>query len=254
MLLEDLYAPPRLVENLEDCDFYHSMDLPNGEFIKGHVNLVGSERDYLGHAEFDAHTVLEVGPATGHLGFYMAQNGADVTSLELPSGTVGDLVPRKDFTDWEQILADRYRHMNRIYNSYWYCHAKLGSKNKLIYGTVEDLETVGAQFDIVVLAGVLLHFRDVQKRLEQFANLARKELIIAEQLLAPLDKSDQAPIAWLAPLSSNKVWDHWWRFSPGFFTGFLPILGFSEHRLTKHHQQCQGESFQHFTIRAIRTT
>ncbi|WP_422018767.1 class I SAM-dependent methyltransferase [Roseibium sp.] len=252
MNISDLYAQQRQVDDFENCDFYHTIDLSPQETVWGHVDLRGREQDYLGGCDLDGKSVLEVGPATGHLAFYMEQQGAAVTCLELPDTDVGDLVPRADLENWDQIIADRRRHLDRIVNGFWYCHRKLGSKTNVVYGTVEDLIAAGAKFDIVILGGVLLHLRDLQLRLQQFAGLAQSELVITEQLLAPLDRSDTAPLVWLAPTKGNGVWDHWWRFGPGYFTGYLPILGFSDLKVSKHEQSCLGNMFMHFTIRARR--
>lgn len=252
MNISDLYAAPKQVDDLESCVFYHTIDLPNGDTVWGHVDLRGRERAYLGGIDLEGKTVLEVGPATGHLAFFMEQHGATVTCLELPHTEVGDLVPRIDLENWDQILADRRRHLDQIVNGFWYCHGKLKSETQVIYGTVDDLIKAGATFDIVVLGGVLLHLRDLQLRLQQFASLTRQEIVITEQLMAPLDRSDSAPIVWLAPSKGNEVWDHWWRFGPGYFSGYLPILGFPDLKVTKHEQSCLGNMFKHFTIRGRR--
>ena len=70
----------------DDCHFYHTLELGNGEVVDGGWDLRGTEQDYLGHVRFDKLKVLEFGPASGYLSFWMEEQGADVTVFDLPPG------------------------------------------------------------------------------------------------------------------------------------------------------------------------
>jgi O-methyltransferase len=48
-----------------DCDFYHTIVLPDGRIIEGKWDLRGHESVYLGRQSFAGKRVLEIGPATG---------------------------------------------------------------------------------------------------------------------------------------------------------------------------------------------
>ena len=54
---------------LEDCLFYHAMDIPGVGEIKGVWVLRGKFDDYVGHAALAGQTFLDVGTASGFLTF-----------------------------------------------------------------------------------------------------------------------------------------------------------------------------------------
>ena len=64
-----LLVPPRIVENLDDCYFYHTMDLPGVGVMRGHWDLRGRFADYVGGVDVEGKSVLDVGAATGFLSF-----------------------------------------------------------------------------------------------------------------------------------------------------------------------------------------
>jgi hypothetical protein len=82
---------PRLPRR-DDCLFYHSFTLPEGD-IAGMWDLRAQPRRYLGEVDFSGRSVLEVGPASGFLSFHMEAAGAQVTCLEPPMSYLWDVVP-----------------------------------------------------------------------------------------------------------------------------------------------------------------
>ena len=66
---QDLYTTPLAVANIEDCDFYHTIDLPGHGCVQGTWDLRRNVRGYLGHATFARKRVLDVGAASGFLSF-----------------------------------------------------------------------------------------------------------------------------------------------------------------------------------------
>ncbi len=76
--------PPSDNISLEDCYFYHVMDIPGlSEPTKGNWDLRKGVDEYLGHLDFNNKTVLELGPASGFLTFHIEKNGGKVTSIDL---------------------------------------------------------------------------------------------------------------------------------------------------------------------------
>ena len=63
------YAEPRAVASLDECYFYHTMDVPGHGTIKGEWDLRGRVDDYLGNFDFSGKRVLDVGAASGILSF-----------------------------------------------------------------------------------------------------------------------------------------------------------------------------------------
>ena len=70
------YALPRVVTDLADCAFYHSMDLPGHGTVEGMFDLRGAVDEYLGGVDLRGKRVLELGTADGFLCFEMERRGA----------------------------------------------------------------------------------------------------------------------------------------------------------------------------------
>ncbi len=66
---DSIFAAPKSVENLEDCHFYHTIEIPGFRPVEGEWDLRNRVEDYLGHAEFKGKRVLEIGTASGVLGY-----------------------------------------------------------------------------------------------------------------------------------------------------------------------------------------
>ena len=64
---DGLYTEPRDVRSVEDCWFYHTMDLPLSGPQRGSWDLRAGIDAYLGHVDFDRKRVLEIGPASGYV-------------------------------------------------------------------------------------------------------------------------------------------------------------------------------------------
>ena len=88
-----VYAEPRTVTDLEDCYFYHSMEIPGYGLVEGPWDLRGGVDDYLGGVDLRDKRVLEVGTASGFLCFTMEGRGADVVAYDLSDEQSWDVVP-----------------------------------------------------------------------------------------------------------------------------------------------------------------
>ena len=152
-----LYAAPRS-PSFEDCDFYHSMDIPWYGAVSGQWDLRPNVAAYLGNTDFQNKRVLEIGPASGFLTNYMEVQGAEVVALDLPVDYGWDIVPRpQSKVEW---MAERKKHMERLHNSFWFVHSANKSKAKVIYGKAIELPDEVGTFDVSIMAGILLHSRD----------------------------------------------------------------------------------------------
>ena len=80
----------------EDCYFYHTCEIPGFGLVTGEWDLRGHESEYLGGVSFNGKSVLEVGPASGYISFWMEDNGANVTAYDLDINRKWDFVPFHD--------------------------------------------------------------------------------------------------------------------------------------------------------------
>src|SRR5262247_1376520 len=157
---EQIFATPRKVEDVADCYFYHTMELPGLGLIEGQDwDLRGRVDEYLGNVDFACQRVLEIGPASGFLTFEMERRGADVVSIEVTAEHGWDFVPYPA-ARMEEVFGPRRIVMQQLKNSYWFSHAALHSKAKVYYGDVYNLPAALGEFDIAVMGAVLLHCRD----------------------------------------------------------------------------------------------
>jgi hypothetical protein len=87
------WVEPRIIDDINECYFYHTMDIPGHGLVKGNWDLRGKESEYLGHVDFQGKRVLEIGTASGHLCFSMEKMGAEVVAYDLSPKQDWDLVP-----------------------------------------------------------------------------------------------------------------------------------------------------------------
>ncbi|HKP45629.1 MAG TPA: hypothetical protein VJT50_03455, partial [Pyrinomonadaceae bacterium] len=91
-----LLAPSRFIEKLEDCFFYHAMDLPKFGLVPAHWDLRGRFDEYTGGIDVRGKSVLDVGAATGFLSFEAEQRGASrVLSFDMSEARQQKFLPFK---------------------------------------------------------------------------------------------------------------------------------------------------------------
>jgi O-methyltransferase len=229
---DSLYATPLEGVRVEDCYFYHVMDVPGHGSVGGQFDLRGAEDEYLGNVELSGQRALEIGPASGFLTFHMEARGASVVSVELGPDADWDIVPQAGL-DLASIREERRQIMQQLRNGFWWAHEHMGSGAQVHYGDVYALPDELGRFDLAVMAAVLRHTRDPLRIVEQCARVADR-LVVTEMHMPELDGE---PVARLVPACESRTWDTWWDFSPGFLARFLGVLGFDAIAVTHHVQQ-----------------
>lgn len=240
---DEIFAEPLKVDDVADCYFYHTMELPGHGVINGEWDLRPGVHDYLGKVEFAGKRVLEIGPASGFLTFEMEKRGAEVVSVEVTAEHGWDFVPYPA-ARLQEIFGPRQTVMRQLKHSYWFSHAALQSKARVYYGNVYNLPGALGEFDIAVMGAVLLHCRDPLRIVEQCAKVA-KSLIVVDKFHPDLEG---APVCRLAPTPENFLWHTWWHFSTQFFTQFLAVMGFTTSKPTTHQQFHRGRAHTLFTL------
>lgn len=246
-----LYSPPpRLFPVFHDCHFYHVMDLPDFGTTDGHWDLRGRAGEYLGGVDFAGKSVLEIGPASGFLTAEMEARGADVVAVEVPDK------PGWDFVFYPEnmlapLRAERAKAMRRLKDSFWFTHKVLGLSARMHYGDVYNLPAELGQFDIALLASVLLHTKAPHLIIAECAKRA-DTIIITEMLYRDMEHC--GPMMRFVPTVENKLWDTWWHFTSDFFVKTLGVMGFTNQTITTHVQMMtsQNRTAEHYTIVASR--
>ena len=243
----ELYASPRTVTGIDQCYFYHSMDLPRSGPVEGPFDLRPGIDSYLGGVSFVGKRVLEIGPASGYVTFHMEQSGADVVAVETSEEFGWDYVPQVEALT-PVVLQERAVIMDRLRNGFWLAHAEFGSSARIHYGSAYQLPAEMGQFDVAVMACVLLHCRDPLRVIENCARRA-PSLVIVDRSCPDLP---DGPVCRLVPTRENGMWDTWWDLSPLLLRQFLAVMGFTNVTTTFHVQRYSNGMVPLFTIVAGR--
>jgi len=247
----DLYEVPRDVDGLDDCAFYHSMEIPGFGEVTGAWDLRAGVDAYLGNIRLNGRRVLEIGPASGFLTFHMEHAGAEVVSIELPPDQPWDVVPAAD-VDMAAMQRSIRSSIEQTSNSYWLAHRAFGSDARVHRGIVDDLPAALGSFDIAVLSCVLLHMRDPSLALTECARMTTGSIIVTE----PLWRRDvpHRPVLELLPAVGNDVRTTWWQLTPQWVAQLLGVLGFQTAETTYHQQRyvTEGRMIDMFTVVASR--
>jgi glycosyltransferase involved in cell wall biosynthesis len=232
-------VPPRQPRR-EDCLFYHSTTLPDGEEVVGDWDLRPNTAQYLGGVDFNGRSVLEIGPASGHLSFHMEAAGAQVTCLEPPMSHLWDVVPHEGFD------TPRWRHgftrsIEGVRHSFWYVHRQRRSRVRLIEADPYALPAELGEFDIGLMASVLLHCRRPFDMVQSVAARTRRTVIVTELYDPSLGPR---ALCQLQPHRGVQQVDTWWLFTPQFFVSTLGLLGFTEARVILHEQSQPSQNRQ----------
>jgi hypothetical protein len=244
-------APVRTGLSLADCDFYHTVEVPGHGVTPGQWDLRGREAGYLGHVALAGKSVLEIGPASGHLSFWMEAQGADVTAFDLSEDSAWDFVPFKGL-DLEAAHAARKTHLRRLQNSWWFLREARGAKAQAVYGTVYDIDPSLGRFDVVTLNSVLLHLRDPMGAMIKAASVCGETLVVTEvaeehyNRRTPWKRGEMA-LSFLPRVDRPGGYDAWFVIPSGVVVEMMRILGFKT-TVTRHRQDFHLGRFRMYTV------
>jgi hypothetical protein len=240
----------------EDCDWYHSTALADGTPIKGQWDLRGHEKAYLGDIVLDGRRVLEFGPASGYLTFWMEKQGASVTSFEAGYDAAFEQLPAVDGTDESENRLSLMRHIARINNSWWFHHRELHSAAKIAYGDIYNVPDDLGRFDVSFFGCILLHLRDPYRALHQAAAHTDHAIVVTDNVYPGLEDADDPVLRFGMDRDNPEPSVRWWDLSPGVITRMLWRLGFERTRLLHHAQRFEVPDppveIQMFTVVAQR--
>jgi SAM-dependent methyltransferase len=248
------FAEPRHVESLDECFFYHTMELPGFGLVRGQWDLRGRFDEYVGGVDVSGRSVLDVGAATGFLSFEAERRGASrVVSHDMSDVRQQALLPFKDklyFQDHERWAELYGAEMERWKNAYWLCHRLLGSRAEVFYGSVYEIPPALGPFDVVLVGAVLEHLNDQISALASISRVAKETIVVVTPLLQTEER-----VARFEPLASNPDYDFtWWTYSAGVYREVFAMLGFRVERITssKYFYDHGGTFEERFTVVAVR--
>lgn len=269
-------APARVVEDLSECDFYHSMDIPGHGSVTGQWDLRKTLGTYLGGVDLAGQRVLELGTADGYITFEIERGGAEVVSYDLSPEYRWDVVPYArsalssartgDPGHWLTSEAKFKEGIARLNNAYWLGHRAYGSKARMVHGSVYAVPEEVGEVDVALFGAILLHTRDPFAALQSPLRLTRDAVVVTEmrdRLSLPPAVSRvknvlprrlrQPAMRFLPDWRTGRDPDGWWRLSPELIVDFVGVLGFEDTTVSYHTQLYQGRPRKMFTVVGRRT-
>lgn len=269
-------AAPRVVDDVSDCDFYHSMDIPGHGAVEGQWDLRNTLSAYLGGIDLAGKRVLELGTADGYITFEIERRGAEVVSYDLSPDHRWDVVPyarsalsaarTADPGHW-LTTEERFKQgIARLNNAYWLGHRAYGSKARMVHGDVYSVPEDVGEVDVALFGAILLHTRDPFAALQSPLRLTRQTVVVTEmrdRLSLPPAVSRvrnvlprrlrQPAMRFLPDWRTGRDPDGWWRLSPELIVDFVGVLGFEETAVSYHTQLYKGRPRKMFTVVGRRT-
>jgi SAM-dependent methyltransferase len=230
-------AEQRSVLERQDCIFYHTIEMPDGEVIPGPWDLRSRESEYLGHVPLAGRRVLEFGPSTGHLTFWMEDRGAEVVCFDAGWDVSIDLVPAPG-GETRKLRTDHAARTCEFQNSWWYVHQRRRSKAKMVYGDIYRLPGDLGEFDVCTFGSILLHLRSPIEALWQGARRTRSQIVVTETWPEG-DETLMDNIMRIFPVGEGGRWVVWWEISAGAVVAMLEIMGFGKTQVVRHTQRHQ---------------
>lgn len=227
-------AQLRAHATIDDCNWYHTFDLPSGGSIDGAWDLRGRETSYLGGVDVAGKRVIEPGPASGYLSFHMERQGAEVVAFETGFDVSVDLLPVAGGDTTENRTDLMRTTIEGIHNSWWYMHSIYGSSAKLVHGDLYNLPGDLGEFDVAVFGAILLHLREPWGAISEVARRTQERIVVTDLIQdreSPLDSN----IMRFSPLASHEI-SNWWAIYPGAVVSMLERVGFGRTTITEHTQ------------------
>lgn len=229
------FEPFRPAPPLEDCRFYHVMDLPESGSVGAGWDLRHNIEAYLGNLEWQGKNVFDVGSASGYLTFEMEKRGAAVVSFDMRDDASFDIVPFVTHAGLQERETEAFREAVRaVKNSYWRAHRELNSRAKVYYGDIYDLPCELGAFDVVVIGMVLSHLKEPFRALESAARLSKDRIVIAQEMF----NSDSPLSSFMPDPETGTPTMGWWAFSHGCVIRMLQVLGFDVESVTRGSFTC----------------
>ncbi|MBA4417151.1 MAG: hypothetical protein C0392_04475 [Syntrophus sp. (in: bacteria)] len=255
---KDLYEKPRNVTDINDCIFYHTMDIPEYGYVEGEFDLRGNEDKYLGGVDFKGKRVLEIGTASGYLCFHMERQGAEVVAFDLNENYPWDIVPFAGF-DSHGLVSEYREGLRKINNAFWLCHKVFNSRARAVYGTVYNIPREIGEVDIATFCATLVHFQNPFAALQGALSLTREKVIVTDVIwdrLLPyyiLSFLPKPHMTFIPEHNGFRFPDTWWFLPPALIKKYLGVLGFRKTTVKYFFQKYRNRKWLAYNVVGTRT-
>ena len=198
-------------------------------------DLRGHESAYLGGVDLAGKRVLELGPATGYLTFYMERMGAEVVSFEAGFDVPIDTLPVKGEDQLEDGCTSCRRPSTATTTPGGTCTAPWARRPSSCRGTFTTCRPISGRSTSPWSGAILLHLREPWGALSQAAQRTTETMIVTEPLQDDLDPPE-TNIMRFSPSAEHHL-TNWWSIYPGAVVSMLARLGFGQTETTMHSQR-----------------
>jgi len=254
----------------KNCSFYHIQEIPG--ITKPTIGLFDLRKNInqlLGNNNFKNKKVLELGPASGFITFYLESLGAKMTCIDLSiKKDKWDTVPHAN-KDWKKTQIQGMKELSKVRNAFWFAHKQHKSKAKLIETHINNLPKSTPIQDYGLVATVLLHIQNPFLALQIMSSKVKEKMIISDFIddMGTVSKKNKIKISNVAKFISSKYfnknsltkflprnsdsnlnYDTWWKLSPTTIIEMMKILGFEKQKYLEHVQYCNNKPIDMYTI------
>ncbi len=223
--MEPIFELPWPKPARADCLFYHVMDLPQSGRVGGEWDIAPHFDDYIGRVPLAGRTVLDVGTASGFVGFEAERRGAEVIAFDLASAAQIGMVPfagqhwHEDRAGWNAGSAGFVR---SLHNAWWYAWHEYGSRARCIHGELGALAASLPRQQVVIAGAFIEHMSDPVTALGHLCRLAAETVVIG---FTPVDTAPgrfMRPIVEWQPANAYA----WWVLSEELYRAVFDACGF----------------------------
>jgi SAM-dependent methyltransferase len=216
-----VYARPQDISSIDDCYFYHTMEIPGHGLVQGEWDLRKDVAQYLGGIDFRGKRVLEVGTASGFLCFEMERAGAEIVGYDLSNEYAWDIVLFTRFGNQalQEHIERRKAHIDKLNNGWWFAHKANRSRAKVVYRSVYAVPKEIGDVDVTTFCSILLHVREPFLALYNGLARTREKVLVTEKVRGKRWLLEATPwlglpdMAFLQQHATCEPMETWWNLS-----------------------------------------
>lgn len=180
---------------------YHLLDFGDGLVLHGEYDLRKVLHHYGLPDDLRGQKVLDIGTATGFLGFECARRGAEVTAIDI----------------WDGVLYERIR-------------KALDLDVRYVQKSLYELDPDFGSFDVVICGSLLLHLPDLVGALRCIRSVSRGVAILTSSYFEIPGAEDRGLCDFLGARTTSDVGEYWvyWNVTPLALRRMLLAADFSE--------------------------
>ena len=259
-----------MVKIPKNCKFYHVQEIQGlDKPTKGPFDLRKNVYQLLGDCDYKNKSVLELGPASGFITFFLENLGAKVSCIDLSvKNDEWDTIPHVN-VNWKKKQRLAMKDLSKVRNAFWFAHKQNKSNAKLIKTNIVKLPKSLPIHDYGLIATVLLHIQNPFLALRNMCSKVKERIIISDLVddmgivstkhrfkFSNISKSlssdyfNKNTFIKFLPRSNvmNLNYDTWWKLSPATIIEMMSILGFKKEKYLEHVQYCNNKPFDMYTI------